>query len=120
LSRAHGVDEIFDTFFRPDMNNYNNIMLFKAKQALFYAVLCYTIKPMELRQYVKRHCAQSNAQAALQEIIVHMNTSMHAAISTKDMMLEFTNTCLDLWKWPKSTYDFIVLFDQLINMYNSQ
>jgi hypothetical protein len=75
---------------------------------------------MELRQYVERHCAQSNAQAALQEIFDHMKTSTHAVISTKDMMIKITNTRLDLRKWPKSTYDFIVLFDQLIDMYNSQ
>jgi hypothetical protein len=75
---------------------------------------------MELRQYVERHCAQSNAQAALQEIVDHMKTSTHTAISTKDMMIKITNTCLDLRKWPKTTYDFIVLFNQLIDTYNSQ
>jgi hypothetical protein len=102
------------------MNNYDEIMLFKAKQMFFYAVLRYTIKPMELRQFVERHCAQSNAQAALQDIVHHMKTSTHAAISTKDMMIEITTTRLDIWKWTKSTYDFIVLFDQLMDMYNSQ
>jgi hypothetical protein len=71
LARAHGVDAIFDPNFRPDMNNYDKVMLFKAKQTFFYAVLCYTIKPMELHQYVERHCAQSNVQAALQDIVDH-------------------------------------------------
>jgi hypothetical protein len=89
---SHGVNEIFDPNFHLDMNNYDNIMLFKAKQTFFYAVLCYTIKPMELHQYVERHCAQSNAQAALQEIVDHMKTSTHAMIPTMDMMVEITTT----------------------------
>jgi hypothetical protein len=56
----------------------------------------------------------------LQEIVDHMKTSMHAVISTSDMMGEITTTRLNLRKWTKLTYDFIVLFDQLIDMYNSQ
>jgi hypothetical protein len=39
LAQAHRVDEIFDPSFRPDMNNYDEVMLFKAKQTFFYAVL---------------------------------------------------------------------------------
>jgi hypothetical protein len=119
-ARAHGVDEIFDPNFRPDMTNYDEVMLFRAKQTFFYAVLRSTVRPMELRQYVENHCSHSDAQAALRDIVNHMKTSTHAAISTKDMMVEITTTRLDLRKWPKSVYDFIVLFDQLITQYNSQ
>ena len=116
MARLHQVSEILDPTWRP-LQTREDLDLFDTKQAFFYAVLRYTVRPIQLRELVDKYLSTSDAQGALREILFHMRSSTHAMISTKTMMEEIVTTRLDM-KQSKSTYDFIVAFDHLFTKYN--
>ena len=118
LARAHGIEEVFDPQYRP--SSYDEFLQFKTKQSFMYAALRYSIRPTELRQYVEQHAATSDAQAVMIDILDHIRNSTHAMISTKDMLTEITTARLDPRKYTGKTYDYIVKFDALITLYNTQ
>jgi hypothetical protein len=118
LSRAHGLENVFDPNYAPDPNYYEQVLDFWFMQAFMYAVLCNVVGPIELRQYVLSQRATSDAQRALNDIVNHMKQSTYAVITTGDMMVEITSTRFDARKWARSALEFIIGFDELMTKYN--
>ena len=117
-ARAHGIEDVFDPAYTPDVNNYNENLEFWYKQTFFYAVLCQTIKPSELTQYVEQQIGTSDAQKVLSDMNRHIRQSTYAVITTADMMKEITTTVFDVRSWDKTILEWILGFDKLMMEYN--
>jgi hypothetical protein len=118
--RAQGIDIVLDPNYRPDPNSYDENVEWDGIQAFSYAMLRYTVRPIELRQYVDAHSEDSDAQRVFILMTDHVRNSTYAIIVTREMLQEIITTRLNFKTWTKSAYEFVVTLDQMFELYNNQ
>jgi hypothetical protein len=118
--RAQGVDIVLDPDYSPDPNSYEETVEWEGIQAFAYAMLRYAIRPMELREFVDAHSETSDAQQVFILMTDHVRHSTYADITTRDMLQQIITTRLDFKTWSKSSYEFVVTFNQMFELYNKQ
>lgn len=118
--RAQGIDIVLDPNYQPDPNSYDENVEWDGIQAFSYAMLRYTIRPIELRQYVDAHSEDSDAQRVFILMTDHVRNSTYAIIVTREMLQEIITTRLNFKTWTKSAYEFVVTLDQMFELYNNQ
>jgi hypothetical protein len=118
--RAQGIDIVLDPNYQPDPNSYDENVEWDGIQAFSYAMLRYTVRPIELRQYVDAHSEDSDAQRVFILMTDHVRNSTYAIIVTREMLQEIITTRLNFKTWTKSAYEFVVTLDQMFELYNNQ
>lgn len=118
--RAQGIEVVLDPNFKPDPASIEMMMDWSGVQAFSYAMLRYTVKPVELKQYVDAYSETSDAQRVFILMTDHVRNSTYAIIATRDMMRQIVAIRLNLKTWNKSTYEFVVNLNQMFTLYNNQ
>lgn len=118
--RAQGIEVVLDPTFAPNPFDSHEVLLWNSIQAFSYSMLRYAIRPAELRQYVEAQSDSSNAQLVFIQMSDHVRNSTYAVIITRDMLRQITTARLNLKSWTKSSYEYIVSFNQMFELYNKQ
>ena len=117
-AKAQGTDDIWDmTVIAPDAT-YKTRLEFYHRQTYTYAVLRRAVRPPELREHVEANSFTCDAMKTIWAITNHMRHSTSAVITLREMMIKITSDRLDLRKWNKPVYEYIISFVELMNRYN--
>ena len=118
IARAHGLEDVFDKDYVPDPTNFDEVLDFWYKQTFVFSVFMNGVKPNELRQYVEDEKDTSDAQRVIINMNRHVKQSTFAVLTTVDMMAEIATTKYDQRTWNKTSLEFVLGFNKLMDQYN--